>query len=293
MSQITTKFIGDNQVSDLKFRARNNQPVRARNNADSGDVNVFKVDTSDIVQLLSQTQIATTPTVGNDVVNKTYADSISALSRDAKDAVRAATNAALPANTYNNGAGTLTGNSNGALSAVDGVTLVANDRVLVKDESSGAHNGIYVVTQVGDAGTPYILTRSSDADTSGKVTQGIYTVVVEGSQHIKSLWALTTADPITLGTTALVFEFIGIHSKKESFTLSGTDITNQYVNLAFLAETDSVFLSVSGVVQYEGSDYTLSTVSGVTRLTFAGDLATGGNAALIAGDVLRVQYRYA
>ena len=45
-------------------------------------------------------------------------------------------------------------------------------------------------------------------------------------------------------------------------------------------------LVVNGVVQSETDDYTLSVVGGVTRLSFAGDLATGGNSALIATDVL-------
>jgi hypothetical protein len=51
-------------------------------------------------------------------------------------------------------------------------------------------------------------------------------------------------------------------------------------------------LVVSGVVQSETDDYTLSIVSGVTRITFAGDLATAGASALISGDVLKVQYQY-
>lgn len=79
---------------------------------------------------------------------------------------------------------------------------------------------------------------------------------------------------------------------KENLTLSAGDITNQYKDLSFQINSNSLFLSVSGVVFYEGTDYTLSVVSGVTRVTFAGDLATGGAAALIAGDILRVQYTY-
>jgi hypothetical protein len=68
-----------------------------------------------------------------------------------KQPARAKTAAALAANTYANGTSgvgaTLTGNANGALAAVDGVTLAANERVLVDQESAGSHNGIYVVTQ--------------------------------------------------------------------------------------------------------------------------------------------------
>lgn len=84
----------------------------------------------------------------------------------------------------------------------------------------------------------------------------------------------------------------GLTWAKENITLSGTDITNQYVDLAHAAVSNSMHLSVVGVTQYEGSDYTLSIPGSVTRVTFAGDLATGGAAALVAGDVVRVQYMY-
>jgi hypothetical protein len=77
---------------------------------------------------------------------------------------------------------------------------------------------------------------------------------------------------------------------KENLTLNGTDITNQYKDLADEILANSLNLSVNGVMQYEGSDYTLSLEGGVTRITFAGDLATGGNAALVSGDILRCQY---
>jgi hypothetical protein len=81
-------------------------------------------------------------------------------------------------------------------------------------------------------------------------------------------------------------------SKKEDITLSGTNITNQYVDLEEEIEEDSLDLSVGSVVQYEGIDYVLSTVGGVTRLTFIGGLATGGASELEAGDVLHITYRY-
>lgn len=79
--------------------------------------------------------------------------------------------------------------------------------------------------------------------------------------------------------------------KKESFTLSPTDISNGYVTLAYLAQADTMFLVLNGVIQSEGVDYTLSTVLGVTRLTFAGGLASGGGA-LASGDTLNVQYQH-
>ena len=85
---------------------------------------------------------------------------------------------------------------------------------------------------------------------------------------------------------------------KETFTLSPGDITNQYVDLAQVALTNSVHLIVKGgVPTIEGAshDYSLSYTGGAggkTRLTFLNDLATGGGAALIAGDVIQIAYSY-
>ena len=96
------------------------------------------------------------------LVNKAYVDSV-ANGLDVKASVRVATAAALAASTYNNGNGTLTANANAAL-VVDGVTLVVNDRVLVKDQSSAPQNGFYKVTNTGSGGAAWVLTRTPDAD---------------------------------------------------------------------------------------------------------------------------------
>lgn len=119
--------------------------------------------------------------------------------------VRAATTAALPAHTRSGNV--LTASANGALAAQDGITLVANNRLLVKDEA-GSHleHGPYAVTQVGSAGTPWILTRVAEADSTAEVTASLMVLVAEGTTQADSIWLLTTDDPITLNTTALTFE---------------------------------------------------------------------------------------
>lgn len=80
----------------------------------------------------------------------------------------------------------------------------------------------------------------------------------------------------------------------QSITIDGTMVTNQYFDLAAVAETHSIHLQVvGGPVQRLTSDYTISYTGGaggVTRISFAGDLATGGNAALVASDVVLVRY---
>jgi hypothetical protein len=159
--------------------------------------------------------ITTTPSSGNDIVNKTYADGIAG-GLNFHQACRLATTAALPANTYNNGAfgvgATLTANANGALS-VDSTLTVAGDRILVKNEAAAANNGVYTVTQVGTAGTPYILTRATDFDTAGtgvnQIDAGDFFLITAGTANTNTSWVQQTPLPITVGITSIVFQQFG------------------------------------------------------------------------------------
>ena len=156
--------------------------------------------------------ISTAPTSNTDIVNKQYADAI-ASGIHFHEAVALATTAALPANTYNNGTSgvgaTLTANANGALS-VDSTLTIAAERILVKNEVAGANNGVYVVTQVGSAGTPYILTRATDFDSVGtgvdQIDEGDFFLVTSGVANLNTAWVQQTAPPITIGTTPIVFQ---------------------------------------------------------------------------------------
>ncbi|MBI6714998.1 phage tail protein, partial [Pseudomonas syringae] len=86
------------------------------------------------------------------------------------------------------------------IQAVDGVALVAGDRVLVKNQASGKDNGLYSVV----AGGAWL--RVVDADVSVEVTPNLMVSVEQGDTLFDTLWQLTTNAPITLGTTALAFE---------------------------------------------------------------------------------------
>ena len=156
--------------------------------------------------------ISTAPVNNTDIVNKQYADAI-ASGIHFHEAVDLATTTALPANTYNNGTSgvgaTLTANANGALS-VDSTLTVVGNRILVKNEAAGANNGVYTVTQVGSAGTPYILTRATDFDTAGtgvdQIDEGDFFLVTSGTVNVNTAWVQQTPPPITVGTTAIVFQ---------------------------------------------------------------------------------------
>jgi len=87
---------------------------------------------------------------------------------------------------------------------IDGVTMAANDRVLLKDQTTGSQNGIYVWN-----GAAVAMTRATDADSSAEVTSGMAVTVAEGTVNGDKVFVLTTNDPITLATTALVFTLLG------------------------------------------------------------------------------------
>jgi hypothetical protein len=126
-----------------------------------------------------------------------------------KTPARAATTGALPACTYANGTAgvgaTLTANANGALAAQDGVTLIAGEALLVKNQAATLQNGIYVVTQVGTAGTPWILTRQTDSDTWNEIVAAIITVA-EGSTLADVDFLCTSNAGGTMGTTAITWQ---------------------------------------------------------------------------------------
>lgn len=148
------------------------------------------------------------PTNPQDAATKAYVDGI-ATGLDVKAPVRFATTTTLPAYTAS---GTpdgdiLTADANGAFGTTDGVSPVVNDYVLVKDETSTnqKYNGIYEITTLGDGSNPWVLTRRDDADADAEVGSGMFVFVEEGTLNGGTGWVLTTDDPITLGTSLLVF----------------------------------------------------------------------------------------
>ncbi len=84
---------------------------------------------------------------------------------------------------------------------IDGVSVIAGDRVLVKNQSAGAGNGIYVAASGA-------WERAADFDAASEVV-GAAVFVSEGSSQGNTQWTMTTDAPITLGTTALVWSQVG------------------------------------------------------------------------------------
>ena len=134
-----------------------------------------------------------TPTDATDAATKSYVDS-AAQGIDWKASVRAATTANVTlASDLENG------------DVLDGVTLATGDRVLVKDQSTGSENGIYVVKA---SGAP---DRSTDADSGAEVTANFAVFVEQGTVNADQGYTLTNNGAITVGTTALTFtQFTGL-----------------------------------------------------------------------------------
>jgi hypothetical protein len=185
-----------------------------------------------------------TPTDANDAANKAYVDAARS-GLDVKQSVRAATTANIDLSTdLENG------------DAIDGVTLATGDRVLVKNQSTGSQNGIYVVAASGAA------SRATDFDSSEEVTPGAFMFVEEGTANADTGWVLTTDGAITVGTTSLVFaQFSGAGDVTAGDGLTKTGSTLDVVGTAdrITVAADSVDIATTYVGQT--SITTLGTVT--------------------------------
>lgn len=180
-----------------------------------------------------------TPTANTDGATKAYVDQ----SRQGilvKDPVRAATTANI---TLSN------------TQTIDGVALSAGDRVLVKDQTTGADNGLYLVVSGG------VWTRTTDADVSSEVKGGLMVWVNEGTANGDKQFILTTDDPITLGTTSLTFTlFAGgtSYTAGAGLTLTGSTFAVG-AGTGITVNADDVQISASYVGQ--ASITTLGTIT--------------------------------
>jgi hypothetical protein len=139
------------------------------------------------------------------LVNKAYVDAI-AEGLHVHASVKAATTQTLALEsgdtvTYNNGSSgvgaTLTLST--GISTLDGHTLVDGERVLIKDESNQAHNGIYIRT------SSTVFTRATDFDTTAEIASGDFLFVEEGTSNGANGY-VQTETTTTIGTSNIIFE---------------------------------------------------------------------------------------
>ena len=211
------------------------------------------------------------PSSDQDAATKAYVDSV-ANGLDVKDSVKVATTANLSA-TYDNGAGTLTAGSNGAIS-IDGVSLTSGDRVLVKDQSTATQNGIYTVTTVGDGSTAYVLTRAPDADTASELTGGTFFFAEQGSTNADNGYVATHNGVPTFGSTSITFaQFSGAGQ------ISAGDALTKTGNQINVAVDDSTIEISSDALQIK------STYAGQTSITTLGTISQGTWNGDVIGEV--------
>ena len=212
------------------------------------------------------------------LVSKEYVDAIKQ-ALDVKASVRVATTANLSAN-YNNAGGTLTNSGSNAALQLDGITVVAANRVLVKDQTAGAENGIYVVTTVGDGSTAWVLTRADDANASAEMTGGVFTFVEEGTVGADNGYVFTHNGAPTLGSTALtVSQFSGAGQIVAGDALSKSGNTLNVNDDNITVEVNSDALRIKGISATAIGDLLIGAASnaGYTRLVKPSGNATASD----------------
>lgn len=202
----------------------------------------------------------------------------------AQDAVGAAlTDTASIDFTYNDGAGTIeaavlpAGVDHDSLS-----NFVANEHINHSSVNinTAANSGL---SGGGDITASRSLVIDPNNATSITAAAGDLLLVadVSDSNNLKKVTAQSIADLAPAAPSRA----------KETVTLVSGDITNQYITLSNTPLSNSVIMIVKGggaMLEGASHDYSLTGA----QLNFLNDLATGGNAALVVGDILQVSYLY-
>jgi hypothetical protein len=158
---------------------------------------------------------------------------------------------------------------------IDGIAVVAGDRVLVKDQTTATQNGIYVVA----AGS---WTRATDMDAAGEFA-GAYTFVKQGTVNADRGYVCTN-DSVTIGTTNVTFvQFSG--SGAYQSVLNGTGFVRMNgTNVSYITGTSSQFIKGDG--SFDSSTYlTSSALSSYVPYTGATTNVNLGNNTLSVGFI--------
>lgn len=216
----------------------------------SAAVTAFRLDqfaapTADINLNSNKITGLSDPVSGQDAATKAYVDA-TASGLDVKASVRCATTANIA----------LSG-----LLTVDGITVVAGDRVLVKNQTTASANGLYIASASAWA-------RAADCNAAAEVTSGLFAFVEAGTVNGSTGWILSTVNPITLGATALnfvQFSGAGTYLDGNGLSLTGSTFSVQTVNSARITVSGSgIDLATTGVT---AATYKSVTVDAYGRVT--------------------------
>lgn len=246
----------------------------------------------------AQLTISNNPVASTDTVNLGYLQSvISGL--EWKQVAQAATTGNLTA-TYSNGASgvgaTLTNSGVQAAFAIDGYTANLNDRIVVKNQTTQTQNGIYFVSNQGSGATNWVLTRTTDSNTSASLNNATL-YVTNGTANGDTGWTQTTANP-TIGTSNVVFvQFSGsgTYTAGTGLTLTGNQFSLTSPVVSTLGGTGTTTAPSSGqiLVGTSGGQYvpfTLASGTGISTTTGSGTLQINntGVTSIVAGTAISV-----
>ena len=233
------------------------------------------------------------PTLDLQAATKQYVDNLTASGIHFHESVRVENPGALTV-TYNNGTAgvgaTLTNASTQAALVIDGITMVVDDRVLIYEQADATQNGVYVVTNVGSASTNWVLTRSSDTDTSGdadanSLDEGSYFFVEEGNTGAGESYICNTPGTITFGTTEITFVQF---SSSISYT-AGTGINinaSRVISTSGVATTGQLTtLSATMATSIDNSNTNITTnaaaITSINGVLGSGAFASAGTSATL------------
>lgn len=145
------------------------------------------------------------PSLPNELASKEYVDLFATAALVVQQAVAVGSTQDLGA-TYTDGptagignsllgsGARLTANANGQL-IIDQYEVKDDDRILVKDQTTEAHNGFYVAISTGSPSTPFILERAQDFDQPDEIIEGAFSFVTNGTENGANGFVLINVDP--------------------------------------------------------------------------------------------------
>lgn len=166
------------------------------------------------------------------------------------------------------------------LQTLDGVSLAAGDRVLVKDQTDATTNGIY-----NAATGPW--TRAIDAANNSQFAQGMQVIVTQGTVNANAIYGLTAANPITLGMTALTWAIFGsiggsvvvrVVTAPGALTVAATDqvieIEAAVTSIALPATKSGPITIIDATGNFGANNCTVTVTGGATIAGQASDVLT-------------------
>jgi len=124
---------------------------------------------------------------------------------------------------------------------IDGQTVVAGDRVLLKDQTTASQNGIY---EVSYASTNWSMSRAADLNANADASANMFFFVEAGSSLADTGWVCTTDAPTLLNLAFAQFSGTGSYTAGDGLDITGTEfgIADAGVTLARMANmaTDSI-----------------------------------------------------